>query len=166
MESDAIKLILLAVAALASAAGCGEAEAIVQPIRFSHALHVGTHDMACAECHRTVESARFAGRPGVEVCGSCHDVMLGDSAEEARVVAHVEENREIPWNPLDRSDPSVFFSHARHVKIAAIECETCHGAMAEAQSPPPAALVRLSMEDCIGCHRARNVRDDCNACHR
>lgn len=158
--------ILGCIAVLAMAAGCRDAEAIVQPIQFSHAIHVGDNEAVCSDCHRTVNTSRFAGRPGVEVCGTCHDVMLGDSEEEKRVVAHVEEEREIPWRRLHRLNPSVYFSHARHVTVGGLDCQTCHGAMADQKTPPPSALMALSMDDCIGCHRTNQVRDDCNACHR
>ncbi len=145
---------------------CSEPDAIVQPIEFSHELHVDGNEMECSDCHQSVEVARAAGRPGVRVCESCHDIMLGESQEERRLLKYVEGDVEIPWRRLFRLTHSVLFSHARHVSVASIECRDCHGPMEEQQAPPAAALKRLSMSDCIDCHRTRQVRDDCNACHR
>jgi c(7)-type cytochrome triheme protein len=60
----------------------------------------------------------------------------------------------------------VFFSHRRHVTVAKVECQTCHGAIGEATAPPGRPAVNQSMEWCISCHEKRQVSVDCNACHR
>ena len=152
--------------AAAATMGCDDASAVVQPVAFNHEIHVRENEMECSDCHRGVRTSRAAGRPSVRVCEDCHDVMLGDSDEERRVVEYVEDRREIPWRRLFRLDHSVLFSHARHVTVAGIECQSCHGAMSERRTPPRAALMRIGMNDCIGCHRTMQIRDDCNACHR
>lgn len=151
---------------LANGLGCEDAVAVKQPIPFNHALHVVDNEMSCQDCHRSVETTRVAGRPGVSVCADCHDVMLGHSEDEKIVVAHVEQDDEIPWRRIYRVSQTAFFSHARHVSAGGIECQTCHGPMQEQEVPPSRPLVALTMDDCIGCHRERAVRDDCNACHR
>jgi len=60
----------------------------------------------------------------------------------------------------------VFYSHRRHVVVAKIPCETCHGAIARTSAPPARPLVKIRMKFCIGCHQRRNVTVDCIACHR
>jgi respiratory nitrate reductase gamma subunit len=44
----------------------------VQPIAFSHRLHVGEMQMSCLYCHSDVEKGPHAGIPGASVCMNCH----------------------------------------------------------------------------------------------
>jgi hypothetical protein len=60
----------------------------------------------------------------------------------------------------------VYFSHRRHVGIGKLECGACHGDIAVSQHPPSRALVRITMEFCLDCHRAKGQSLDCVACHR
>ena len=39
-----------------------------QPIRFSHALHVGQNQIECQYCHTGVEKSRHASIPGTQIC--------------------------------------------------------------------------------------------------
>lgn len=41
-----------------------------QPIKFSHALHVGQNKIECQYCHTGVE--RSASIPGTQICMNCH----------------------------------------------------------------------------------------------
>jgi predicted CXXCH cytochrome family protein len=60
----------------------------------------------------------------------------------------------------------VYYTHRRHAGIGELECENCHGAIADTERPPERALVRVTMEFCMDCHREREQTLDCNACHR
>lgn len=72
----------------------------------------------------------------------------------------------------------------KDIVAAKIECQTCHGPMETLDRPPPRALKKLTMDDCMNCHEtwrwpaeeaeaglrkmamARKISNDCGACHR
>ena len=146
------------------AGGCsGE---VRQPIAYSHRVHVKQLELACDTCHVTSRTGEVASLPAVSICADCHQQANGGSPEEKKVVEAVLAGREIPWARLYELPRHVYFTHRRHVSVAAIACERCHGEMGAQGRPPPAALVALKMDDCLACHRERGASRDCDACHR
>lgn len=139
--------------------------AVRQPIQFNHAKHKAK-GVECSVCHQNVEEQAFAGLPKVETCMLCHSTPQTESREEEKVRRFAEQGKEIPWQRLYRMPGHVFFSHRRHVTLAKVECQTCHGAIAEATSPPVRPAVKQSMRWCIACHEKQRALADCNACHR
>jgi hypothetical protein len=166
-------------------------ERIDQPIEFSHEVHgakgVG---IACEDCHAIGPDGRFAGVPSLENCASCHAETAGESPEEKKLVEeYVKKGREIPWLSYSRQPDSVWFSHAAHVKLAALPCGSCHGGHGEAASLRPMERNRVSgysrdiwgpsmariglaawqghkMTDCSACHHRRGVSESCLDCHK
>lgn len=136
-----------------------------QPIQFNHAKHKA-QGLQCSACHQHVEEQAFAGLPRVETCMLCHSVPQTKSAEEEKVRQFAEKDKNIHWQRLYRMPGDVFFSHRRHVILAKVECQTCHGAIGEAMAPPGRPAVNQSMEWCLACHEKRQASLDCNACHR
>ena len=57
----------------------------VQPVPYSHALHVGKLGMDCRYCHNTVEKTGMAALPSTETCMNCHTAILPNSAKLAPV---------------------------------------------------------------------------------
>jgi hypothetical protein len=51
----------------------------VQPIAFSHPLHVRELEIGCLYCHSTATTARFAGMPAANVCMNCHRFVAAPS---------------------------------------------------------------------------------------
>lgn len=139
--------------------------AVRQPIQFNHAKHKA-QGMECTVCHQNAEEQVFAGLPKVETCMLCHSAPQTESAEEEKVRQFAEKGQEIRWRRLYRTPGHVFFSHRRHVVLAKVECETCHGPISKASAPPARPLVNQSMGWCIACHEKRQASVDCNACHR
>lgn len=139
---------------------------VTQPIAFNHSLHVGDVGLDCTECHSYVLTGARATIPNVEECGMCHAEALTESEEEQRLVAFVESGEPIPWRKVYRVPDHVYFSHRRHAAIAGIECERCHGPMAERTLPVTRPAVRLTMDACIECHDQSGVTNDCITCHR
>jgi len=139
---------------------------VTQPIAFNHNLHVADVGLECVDCHRYVLTGARATIPNIEVCGECHLEALGESAEEQRLVAFVESGDLIPWQKVYRVPDHVYFSHRRHAAIGGIECERCHGPMAERTEPVARQAVRISMDACIECHDQAGVTNDCILCHR
>lgn len=151
---------LLAVLALACSSE------VKQPIAYDHRLHVGKLELGCDVCHETSTSGEVAGLPPLSTCATCHGEANGSSPEEKKVVEAVRAGREIAWARLYRLPRHVYFTHRRHVAVARIACERCHGEMRAQARPPPAALVALGMNDCVECHRERSASRDCATCHR
>ena len=51
----------------------------VQPIAFSHSLHVRELEVDCLYCHSTATTARLAGMPAANVCMNCHRFVAAPS---------------------------------------------------------------------------------------
>jgi hypothetical protein len=162
-----------------------------QPLQFSHARHTGEAvGMACADCHPFEAGGRFAGIPPVESCAGCHAAAIGTTEDEKRLVAdYVEPGREIPWLVYARQPDLAYFDHARHVQLAELPCERCHGPHGQSEGLRPFERERLSgyskdiwgsritgvaraewdgmkMGDCSDCHRERGVVESCLDCHK
>lgn len=137
-----------------------------QPIGYNHQLHVRKLELSCETCHETSRSGEAAGLPPVSTCAPCHQEPNGPSPEELKVVAAVRADRPIAWVRLYEVPRHVYFTHRRHVAVAGIACERCHGDMGSQPRPPPGPLVALTMDGCILCHRTMGARVDCDVCHR
>lgn len=163
-----------------------------QPIQFSHKVHTSEKvGMACQDCHSFNEEGRFSGIPKLETCAPCHAEAQGKSAEEKRFVdQYVARNREVPWLVYARQPENVYFTHAPHIKLAAIECERCHGPHGTSDRLRPYEENRIStyardvegyslvklrtarweqgmkMVECSECHEQRGVRESCLTCHK
>jgi formate-dependent nitrite reductase cytochrome c552 subunit len=106
-----------------------------QPIGFSHLLHVAEVTDECESCHFFREDGTYTGVPKLEQCIECHEEVQGDSPDEIKFVEeYVSQDREVPWLVNSRQPDNVFFSHAAHVKVAEMECVTCHGPIGESES--------------------------------
>jgi Cytochrome c7 and related cytochrome c/Class III cytochrome C family len=155
----------LAAALVTVLAGACTAE-IRQPIAYNHNIHVKKLELACDTCHETSKVGEVAGLPDLATCATCHQEPNGTSAEEKKVVEAVRGGREIAWVRLYDLPRHVYFTHRRHVTVAGIACERCHGDMAAQIRPPARALVPVTMDRCMECHGQRGVSRDCDACHR
>jgi hypothetical protein len=148
-----------------------------QPVAFNHALHNEEVDEGCESCHFFRDDGSYSGVPKLAQCVDCHEEVLGDSEEERIFVEeYVAKGREVPWLIYSRQPDCVFFSHAAHVKMAGMECATCHGPIGESESLKVYEENRISgySRDIWGANIAgikrnswdRMKMDDCAACHR
>jgi hypothetical protein len=134
--------------------------AAVQPIAFNHARHQG---LACAVCHRGVEVQAQATLPGTEVCAKCHaGAPAGVDSSQWTNLQRGTAN----WIRITTVPEHVLFSHRRHVKVAKLDCSSCHGDIGQRTTPARRAPVRLDMITCRGCHTQQGASEDCFACHR
>lgn len=144
---------------------------ITQPLKFNHKKHMeakveeGKEKITCRTCHKYYEERRVAGRPSLRICTSCHSGGEAKTEEEKRLREYADRKLEIPWRRLYRVPDTVNFSHQRHVVFGKVECRECHGDFARLPAPPPEAIVPVSMDACIECHKLKKVTVDCNACH-
>jgi len=142
-----------------------------QPIKFSHKIHAGEHEIACQYCHNSVEKSKHAGIPTVNICMNCHKgIQEGPNygkTEIAKIYAaagydpstgkyDLSKANPIRWIKVYNLPDHVYFSHQQHVVVGKIECEKCHGNVKEMdvieQKSP------LTMKWCINCHRETEVQ--------
>ncbi len=90
---------------------------VEQPLDFNHLLHTDEVGLDCVDCHRYALSGVRATIPNIEVCADCPDVAAGDSANELKLVEHVESGESIPWRKVYRVPDDVYFSHRRHTRL-------------------------------------------------
>jgi hypothetical protein len=137
-----------------------------QPVAFNHRKHTEQLKLACQLCHQYVATGAHAGLPSAPMCVMCHQVRQGTTAEATRVTALLSRGEPLQFIKLFRLPPHVYFSHRRHVGIAKLPCEDCHGTIAHTERPPERPLVTIRMRVCLGCHRHAGQSVDCVACHR
>lgn len=141
-----------------------------QPIKFSHALHVGQNQIQCQYCHTGVEKSRHASIPGTQICMNCHKyVQQGPKygkEEISKIYDYagwdpdkqkfVRAPKNIEWVKIHNLPDHVYFNHSQHVKVGGIACQTCHGKVEEYEVMKQFAP--LSMGWCINCHRHTEVK--------
>ncbi|MFN8260223.1 MAG: c-type cytochrome [Chitinophagales bacterium] len=141
-----------------------------QPIKFSHALHVGQNQIECQYCHTGVEKSKHASIPGTQICMNCHKyVQQGPKYgkdEIAKIYDYagwdadkgkfVNAPKNIEWVKIHNLPDHVYFNHSQHVKVGGIKCQTCHGKVEEYEVMKQFAP--LSMGWCINCHRQTEVK--------
>lgn len=154
-----ILLVLGALGALLADAlrrvGSSQGYAPQQPIAFSHRLHAGDRQIPCLYCHFAAERSRHAGIPPMNVCRGCHDHLRVATAEAQKLKEAVAQKRAIRWVKIHNLPDFVSFEHSRHVAVAGLACQRCHG--------PVETMIRvrqvapLTMGWCIECHRTLGV---------
>lgn len=155
----------LLVTVLAMSIGTGSANRPQpQPIDFLHRVHAGDRQIACAYCHRTAETADFAGMPDTRLCMSCHRVVIPDSPEIWKLRGYWELGQSIPWSRVYRLPAHVFFSHQAHTAAGKMSCVPCHGHVESADRL--GQVQPLTMGWCVDCHQKRSASTECWSCHR
>jgi hypothetical protein len=122
----------------------------IQPVAFSHAIHVDQVGMDCRYCHNAVERSWFSNLPTAAVCMNCHGQVLKDSPKLELVRESAATGRPIPWVQVHKLPDYVYLNHSVHVNRG-VSCVECHGQihkMDEVQHAQP-----LSMSFCLDCHR-------------
>lgn|SRR5574341_1178325 len=136
---------------------------VEQPFSFNHQVH---RVMECTLCHSGARTGVKAGLPRAEICLKCHATSPLANARYQEVWKQAENGSPILWQKLSKVPRHVYFSHNRHKQIAGLDCQQCHGNMSMRASPPSSPLKKISMNNCLNCHRKNNVSQDCAACHR
>jgi len=150
-----------------------------QPIDFNHALHMELVDNGCESCHFFREDGTYSGVPKLGQCIDCHEEVQGDSRDEAVFVEeYLSKGKEVPWLIYSRQPDCVFFSHAAHVRLAKMDCITCHGPIGESTGLKEYEYNRITgysrdiwgrnMENNLGLKKNpwdRMKMNDCAECH-
>jgi len=129
----------------------------IQPVPYSHKLHVGELGMDCYYCHYTVNKAARAAIPATEVCMNCHVRVKPQSPRLQRIRDAYQTGDPVRWVRIHQLADFVFFNHQTHVTVG-VSCVSCHGRidqMVEVKQMQP-----LNMKFCLDCHRnpAPNIR--------
>ena len=142
-----------------------------QPIAFSHKLHAGQYEIDCQYCHTGVRKSKSANIPSANICMNCHTQIKPESEEIQKIYAAIDYNpstktygintKPIEWIRVHNLPDLAYFNHAQHVKVAEIECQTCHGAIEEMEVVYQHST--LTMGWCINCHRETAVNTNGNA---
>ncbi len=122
----------------------------IQPVAFSHAVHVDQVGLDCRYCHTGVEKSWYSNVPASSICMNCHNQVLKDDPRLALVRESAATGRPIPWVQVHKLPEFVYFNHSVHVNRG-ISCVECHGQinqMDEVYHAKP-----LSMLFCLNCHR-------------
>lgn len=122
----------------------------VQPVPYSHALHVGQLGLDCRYCHSTVDRAAFAAIPPTQTCMNCHTQVQRESPKLAKIRDSYESGLPVEWIKVHKLPDYSYFNHSAHVNRG-VGCVECHGRVDEMEvvyrfSP-------LAMGWCLECHR-------------
>lgn len=148
-----------------------------QPIAFSHKVHAGINKIDCRYCHVGAERGKSAVIPSLSTCMNCHYNIQGVNGKDpnypkavydqeiAKIYSYIGFNKDsqkyekdptpIEWTRVHNLPDHVYFNHSQHVKVAGIECQTCHGQIQEMDVVQQQE--NLSMGWCVNCHRNTNV---------
>ncbi len=144
----------------ASNVGLSQNYAPDQPIKFSHKIHVKENKIECIFCHNSPEYSRESGIPTTNVCMICHNKIktgkLSGEFEISKIKNSFKNMKPIEWIKVHNLPDHVFFSHAQHVSVAKIDCQTCHGAVEEMHIT--SQYSSLSMGWCVECHRENEIQ--------
>ncbi len=129
----------------------------IQPVSFSHKVHVGELGLDCRYCHNAVEKSWFSNLPAASTCMNCHSLVLQDDPRLQLVRDSYHSGKPIPWVQIHRVPDYVYFNHSVHVNRG-ISCVSCHGQVNEMEEVYHAKS--LSMAFCLDCHRKpeENIR--------
>jgi hypothetical protein len=163
----------------------------LQPIAFNHKKHA-QHNVTCDICHPLYRDQPRAGIPGVKTCIRCHEEIIYRMPEKDKIQEYRKSGTEIPWPRVYRIEPDIYgldrifrgipskvlghiyggrnpihFSHRRHTAIGKVECNECHGDVANMERPVTRTFGAIEMDGCISCHKAQEekVSVDCATCH-
>jgi cytochrome c551/c552 len=132
----------------------------LQPIKFSHKIHIKENKIDCLFCHNSPEYSIESGVPTTNICMLCHNKIKSGKRSgeyEIKKIKESYENRKpIEWIKIHNLPDHVFFSHAQHVNVGKINCKTCHGEVEEMDITYQYSS--LSMGWCIKCHRDKEIQ--------
>jgi len=127
----------------------------VQPVPYSHELHVGQLGLDCRYCHSNVDKSGFANLPTAQTCMNCHNQVRPDSPLLEPIRRSYETGEPVPWVKIHDLPDYAYFNHAVHVNRG-VSCVECHGKINEMEVVEHAQP--LSMGFCLDCHRAPESR--------
>ncbi len=135
----------------------------VQPIAFSHKLHVQSNKIDCMFCHTSVERGPHATVPAASICMKCHSLVRTDRPAIQKLTEIFNSGKPVEWIRIHHLPDHVYFSHRWHI-AKGFKCTQCHGPIDTMDVVQQ--VNRLEMGDCVSCHRQNNAPTTCNTCHQ
>jgi len=123
----------------------------VQPVPFSHEIHVSQLGLDCRYCHSFVEVAAHSNVPNTQTCMNCHTQVQKDNPKLKPVHDSWETGKPIEWVQIHKTPDYAYFNHSVHVNRG-VSCYSCHGPVNEMAVVYHAEP--HSMAWCLDCHRA------------
>ena len=93
----------------------------------------------------------------------CHSSIKAESPAIKRLAEYNQQKKPVPWVRIYDVPDYVFFSHRVHFKRAKIDCQVCHGPVAEREVITKEKPT--SMQSCMDCHKQQHAPINCHACH-
>ncbi|MGO8817389.1 MAG: PQQ-binding-like beta-propeller repeat protein [Terriglobia bacterium] len=137
------------------------AQAIMQPVPFSHRQHVQA-GFKCDVCHQPAGASGKMQIPGVAECMNCHQTIKAGSPAIQKLAEIRNDDGLIAWKRIYTLPDFVHFSHQQHLS-ANVECAVCHGPVKDRDQLWQEKEV--SMVACVNCHQLRKAAVNCDACH-
>ena len=122
----------------------------IQPVPYSHRLHVGEMGLDCRYCHASVEVSPVANVPPTAVCMNCHKLVKRDSPLLEPIRSSAASGHPMQWVRVHKLPDYVYFNHKVHI-AAGVGCVSCHGRIDEMDVVTQ--MQPLSMSWCLDCHR-------------
>jgi hypothetical protein len=125
---------------------------------FSHKQHVEEQEMACKDCHATIDTSFKATDnllPVVESCYTCHEA----EGEFQTWVTAQEKTLFASKTPLHIA----FFPHAKHLKANEPNCSACHAGVEKSTNMNEVYLPKMT--SCTQCHNNLEAANYCQTCH-
>lgn len=135
---------------------------VQQPLPFSHKTHIAA-GAQCRQCHTMPDPGDFMLLPATKICMGCHESVKKESPHIRTLAALHNGGKRVEWRAVYRIPDWVSFSHKKHLTVAGVNCETCHGAVA--QRDVLAKEKEHNMQTCMECHRVKNAPNECIVCH-
>ena len=156
----------------------------IQPIHYSHRIHAGSNGINCNYCHSAARVGKHSNIPSLNVCMNCHKNIaeVSDTTDTAgysksfydgeiqklykavgwdqATQKYTGKTQPVKWVRIHNLPDFVYFNHSQHVKVAGIECQTCHGPVQTYEIMKQFAP--LTMGWCIDCHRKTDVKMEGN----
>ena len=126
---------------------------------FNHRKHTAL--LKCNDCHKYLSDGTFTGIPTADNCLKCHSEFASKN---------VFANSNKPWASYAKQKTDVYFSH--NIPVSAkfadgrpkTDCLFCHGNKANSWDTSM-IMEKLSMKQCINCHKTLNLGRKCIVCH-
>ncbi len=122
----------------------------VQPIPYSHKLHVGELGIDCRYCHTSVETGPAANIPPTQTCMNCHEKVMTESPKLEPLRESSRTGLPVEWVRVHDLPDYAYFNHSAHV-TRGVGCSECHGRVDTMDTLYQ--IKPLSMAWCLNCHR-------------
>lgn len=122
---------------------------------FDHGVHV-SHGLTCLFCHKIAPNGAPPLMPEKDLCLVCHANTPVQAEVEGFFENYTLRRAAAPFSS------EIQFSHPVHEESIQ-DCNTCHeGIRTSEQSGPE---LRVEMDECMACHEALGLPNECSTCH-